>query len=188
MRTISLPPEPADAVDPAALSTTGGPDDLEPVLGEVLGLLREMRCAALAGLMRQEVSMGQLHVLWLLEHHGVTSMTRLAEHLGVSLPAATGLIDRMEERGFIERAGDPEDRRRVLVRPGPAGRLALEQTEGLRRERLRRILGRLGDRQLRRVGLAVRDLRESVTAESGTGPGRPAGPGAHHHYFTDDPA
>ena len=157
----------------------------EPVLGEVLGLIREMRCAALAGVVRQDVSMGQLHVLWLLEHHGPTTMTRLAEHVGVSLPAATGLIDRMEERALIERVGDPNDRRRVLVKPGPAGRLALEQTEGLRRDRLRGILRRLDERQLRRVGLAVRDLREAVVTDTGT---TPAVTGSHRHYFTDDPA
>lgn len=175
MRTISPTPAPETRADPT----------IEATLVELTGLVREMRCAALAGLMRQDVSMGQLHVLWLMEHHGPISMTRLAEHLGVSLPAATGLVDRMEERGLIERVGDPADRRRVLVRPGPGGRLALEQTEGLRRDRLRGILQRLGDRQLRRVERAVRDLREAVSAEIGPGPD---GSRVHRHYFTDDVA
>jgi DNA-binding MarR family transcriptional regulator len=161
--------------------------DLEPVVGELLDLIREMRCAALAGLMRQDVSMGQLHVLWHLEHHGATSMTHLAELLGVSLPAATGLIDRMEERGLIERVGDPDDRRRVLVRPGPSGRLALEQTEGLKRDRLRRVLARLEARELRRVGRAVRDIRRAVGAGAGPISGSDE-PVEHRHYFTDDAA
>ena len=43
-------------------------------------------------------------------------MSRLAEMLDVSLSNATGLIDRMEERGFVERIRVPEDRRVVLVR------------------------------------------------------------------------
>lgn len=170
---------------PPTVETIVDPAEREPVLGEVIGLIREMRCAALAGLMRQDVSMGQLHVLWLLEHHGPISMTRLAERLGVSLPAATGLIDRMGERGLIERVDDRADRRKVLVQPGPAGRLALEQTEGLRRDRLRRILQRLDDHEVRRVGRAVRDLRRAVSDELGRGP---AGGGSHRHYFTDDPA
>jgi DNA-binding MarR family transcriptional regulator len=160
----------------------------DATLAELLGLIREMRCAAMAGLMRQDVSMGQLHVLWLLEHHGPTPMTRLAGLLDVSLPAATGLIDRMAERGLVERTEDPLDRRKVVVRPGPAGRRALEQTEGLRRDRLQRILRRLDDRSLRRAALAVRDIRRAVLAEaaSDTSVGGP-GPGPHRHYFTDDP-
>jgi len=175
MRTVSA----------AAIPGGGAEPTIEATLVELTGLVREMRCAALAGLMRQDVSMGQLHVLWLMEHHGPIPMTRLAEHLGVSLPAATGLVDRMEERGLIERVGDPQDRRRVLVRPGPGGRLALEETEGLRRDRLGRILRRLDDRQLRRVELAIHDLREAVGAELGAGP---VGSGSHRHYFTDDVA
>ena len=42
-------------------------------------------------------------------------MSRLAEMLDVSLSNATGLIDRMEERGFVERIRVPDDRRVVLV-------------------------------------------------------------------------
>jgi DNA-binding MarR family transcriptional regulator len=140
----------------------------------------------MAGLMRQEVSIGQLHVLWLLEHHGELSMTHLAELLGVSLSTATGLMDRMEERSLIERVRVPDDRRRVFVRPGPAGRLALEQTEGLRRERLRAILARLESRQLRRVARAARDIRSAVGEGGLAGlAGSPAA-AAHRHFFTDD--
>ncbi len=185
MRTIPRP-TPLTAGSHASRTVREPVAELEAAVGELLDLIREMRCAAMAGLMRQEVSMGQLHVLWLLEHHGPTAMTRLAERLGVSLPAATGLMDRMEERGLIERLRDDDDRRKVVVRPGPAGRLALEQTEGLRRDRLRRILSRLDDRRLRRARQAVRDVREAAIAEVGPIGGRT--PRAHRHYFTDDPA
>ena len=60
--------------------------------------------------------MTQLHILYMLDRHGEMPMSRLAEVLDVSLSNATGLIDRIEERGFIERirvAGGPPDR------PGP---------------------------------------------------------------------
>ena len=59
------------------------------------------------------ISMTQIHVLTLLEHHGEMPMSRLADMLDVSFSNATGLIDRMEENGFVER---------VRVR-GPARRL-----------------------------------------------------------------
>jgi DNA-binding MarR family transcriptional regulator len=179
------------------------------MIGELLVLVREMRCASMAGLMRQEVSMGQLHVLWLLEHHGTTSMSALADLLGISVSTATGLIDRMEERGLIERIRDLDDRRRVFVRPAAAGRLALEQTEGLRHDRLRAILSRLDERQLRRARLALRDVRAAMTGVADGGDGlavggdgfavgvaagagaeaaaRAAGHGSHRHYFTDEP-
>ena len=67
--------------------------------------------------------MAQLHILYTLQRNGEMPMSRLAEVLNVSLSNATGLIDRIEERGFIERTRVPEDRRIVLVRV-TAGRRA----------------------------------------------------------------
>ena len=62
------------------------------------------------------VSMTQVHVLSLLQHHGDVPMSRLADLLDVSVSNATGLIDRMEERGLVERVRVPDDRRVVIVR------------------------------------------------------------------------
>ena len=62
------------------------------------------------------MSMTHMHVMWLLQHHGDLSMSRLAELLDVSLSNATGIVDRMEERGLVERVRVPDDRRVVLVR------------------------------------------------------------------------
>ena len=66
--------------------------------------------------------MAQLHILYTLQRNGEMPMSRLAEMLNVSLSNATGLIDRIEERGLIERTRVPEDRRIVLIRVTAAGR------------------------------------------------------------------
>ncbi|HEY4158575.1 MAG TPA: MarR family transcriptional regulator [Polyangiaceae bacterium] len=44
---------------------------------------------------------------------------RLAEITGLSTGAITGVIDRLEQAGFVVRAHDPSDRRRVVVQPTP---------------------------------------------------------------------
>lgn len=41
----------------------------------------------------------------------------LAKHTGLSTGAITGVIDRLEAAGYVRRARDPNDRRRVLVEP-----------------------------------------------------------------------
>ncbi|MEZ4507708.1 MAG: MarR family transcriptional regulator, partial [Thermomicrobiales bacterium] len=43
------------------------------------------------------------------------SMGELASGLAVSLPSASELVDRLIERGLVEKSVDPSDRRRVLV-------------------------------------------------------------------------
>ena len=56
-------------------------------------------------------------------------MSRLAEMLDVSMSNATGLVDRMEERGLVERVRVPDDRRVVLVRPTQAGLGLVDEAE-----------------------------------------------------------
>lgn len=152
--------------------------DVEAILTELEGTIRELRCASTERLVRTGVSMANVHVLWLLEHHGVMPMSRLAELLDISLSNATGLIDRMEERGLVERTRVPDDRRLVLVRPAAAGREALVEVEGMRRDRMRSALARLDPAQLARALAAFSDIRVAVQADLGTS-------GPHHHHFVD---
>ncbi len=41
---------------------------------------------------------------------------RLAELTGLTTGAVTGVLDRLERAGYVQRAPDPRDRRRTLVR------------------------------------------------------------------------
>ena len=80
-----------------------------------------MRCASSERVLRLGISVAQLHILYTLRRNGQMPMSRLAEVLNVSLSNATGLIDRIEERGFVDRTRVPEDRRIVLIRVTEAG-------------------------------------------------------------------
>ena len=55
----------------------------------------------------------------MLQHHGPQTMTRLADMLDVSLSNATGIVDRLEDRGFVERVRVKDDRRIVPSSPPP---------------------------------------------------------------------
>ncbi len=51
----------------------------------------------------------------ILHQRGPISAGRLAEESGLSTGAITAVIDRLERAGFVARAPDPDDRRRVMV-------------------------------------------------------------------------
>jgi DNA-binding MarR family transcriptional regulator len=133
--------------------------------------LREMRCVGSQRMLRLGVSMSHLHVMSLLERHGELPMSRIADFLDVSVSNATGLIDRMEERGLVQRVRVPDDRRVVLVQVTEAGRQALAELEVYRDEVFARVLDKLDDSQLERFTAAMSDLRNSIVAVAAETPG-----------------
>ena len=146
------------------------------IVADFRASMGELKCVGSERLVRLGISMTQLHVMHLLDRHGELPMSRLAEMLDVSLSAATGLVDRVEERGFVERIRVPNDRRIVLVKITAAGQHMLDEVETLREGIIRRVLEELDEKQLAAVAAAMADLRGAVaTALAGD-------PGLHHTH------
>jgi DNA-binding MarR family transcriptional regulator len=159
-------------------SGPGEPTSVDAILTELGGWVGELRCASMGRLVQSHVSMSHMHVLWLLQHQGAMAMSHIAELLDVSLSNATGIIDRMAEKGLVERVRVPDDRRLVLVKPGEAGIRALAESETTKRERLRAVLGHLSASERTVVLSAFRSLRRALSAEVDNAP-------AHQHHFAD---
>ena len=126
-----------------------------------------LKCASAERVLRRGLSMAQLHILYTLQRNGEMPMSRLAEVLNVSLSNATGLIDRIEERGFVERTRVPEDRRIVLIRVTEAGEQMLGEIDALSDELLRSVFDHLGRSKLAGVRQAVAALRDALSVATG---------------------
>jgi len=79
-----------------------------------LGRLRSFR-DPLAGVGSPELTSVQAHAIAWLGHEGSLSMGVLAQRIGSPVPAATGVVDRLEKLGFVARDRTSEDRRVVQV-------------------------------------------------------------------------
>lgn len=73
------------------------------------------------------MSTPQLKALLLISDEEAIRMRELARKLGGSFSNATVLVDRLVDRGFVERLMDAEDRRVVLVRATGEGQALIEQ-------------------------------------------------------------
>jgi DNA-binding MarR family transcriptional regulator len=144
-------------------SVDHGPD-VRDIIAEIDTSISELRCVGSQQLVRAGVSMAHLHVMWLLQRHGDLSMGHLAEMLDVSLSNASGLIDRMVERGLVDRVRVPDDRRLVLVALSGHGRQMLDHADVLRSDLLESVLRRLDAGQLQRVAGAMADIRQAIRA------------------------
>jgi DNA-binding MarR family transcriptional regulator len=78
-----------------------------------------------------------------LERSGPTRLTALAASEGVSQPAMTQLVARLEEGGLVARCADPADGRAVHVQLTNAGRDLVSRRRAIRADRLSGLLGRL---------------------------------------------
>jgi DNA-binding MarR family transcriptional regulator len=158
----SIRPRSAPRGDPSK------PDDvIELIVRELRGALKELRRSTAERIIRQGVSMTQIHVLWLLDNHGELPMSRLAELLAVSPSNSSGLIDRMVERQLVERRRVQDDRRLVVVGIGPEGSRLLRELEEVHHDGLRRALGRLEPQRLAAVLTAFSDFRAAIEADLG---------------------
>ena len=78
-----------------------------------------------------------------LERSGPSRLTSLAAGEGVTQPAMTQLIARLQESGLVSRTTDPADGRVVQVRLTDEGRATLARRRAVRAERLAEVLARL---------------------------------------------
>lgn len=117
-------------------------------------------------------SLIHLNVLTILEMDGSASMSQLAEALDVSVASMTGIVDRMEKRGLVERRRDGDDRRVVLVHATETGRDVFREIDRKRRDGLVKMLGQLGDEELAGLLAGHRALREARAAAAAATTGR----------------
>lgn len=157
-------------IEPTTAPAGDAPTSVDDVKDRIIANFREtmvaLRCIGSERLVKLGVSMTQVHVLSMLQRHGDVPMSRLAELIDVSLSNATGLIDRMEERGYVERDRVPDDRRVVIVRMTDLGRRLMDDMELLRENTFREVLDRLVPEQLAGIDAATADLRDAVNGEA----------------------
>ncbi len=133
--------------DPLAVA-----NQLRPVL---LRLARELRQET-DGL---GVTTRQATLLWQIRSRPGLSLRELAAEEGISPPAMSGHVDRLERAGLLERERSSDDRRRVGLELTADGRHALRRLRARRTTWLAGRLARLPDEERERVEQALPALR-----------------------------
>ena len=114
-----------------------------------------------------ELTMSQMKALLFLEE-APAQMSKIAAALGVTLPSATGIIDRLVDRGLVSRQVDPMDRRLVICALTEAGvHLAASLYTG-HRAAFSELLAALNEQELRIVLQAFSILGRAVAAGNGS--------------------
>jgi DNA-binding MarR family transcriptional regulator len=107
---------------------------------------------------RHALSLVHLNVLTALEAEGPLSMKQLAEAMDVSDASATGIVDRMEKRGLVERRHGTEDRRVVRVHATEAGFRVFSDMAAHRRGVLTKVLAELTEDEMASLLVGMRAI------------------------------
>lgn len=99
-------------------------------------------------------------MLSLLSLHGPLAPGRLAELTGLTTGTVTGVVDRLEEAGFVRRERDATDRRKVLVTPIPEAMATLGEHYRHHGEQLEAVLSTRDDAQLRVIADFLTELTD----------------------------
>ena len=132
---------------------------LDEVIEEMVAWRAKERVGVFRQWVRGSLSLVHLHVLTVLESDGPLSMGKLADALDVSVASATGIVDRMEDRGLVERRREGDDRRVVQVAATDAGRAVFLEVAAERKAHLRQLTDGLSEDELSAFLVGARALR-----------------------------
>ena len=102
-----------------------------------------------------EVTMPQARCLTLVDLNPSISISGLAAHLHIGLPAASGLVDRLVEAGHLHRHPDPDDRRQQRVVLTDQGQALVARFHELPSEKLGALIAGLTVEELHGLRLGV---------------------------------
>lgn len=111
------------------------------------------------------LTFGQFAVLRMLFHDGPLAMGAIAEHLGISLAGATGIIDRLVIQGVVERTRSREDRRVVWVDLSPEGQKRMEHLKDDRHQQMQQLLQPLSPDEVETLLRLLERIAEGAEAD-----------------------
>lgn len=76
------------------------------------------------------LTLPQYTLLYQLILLGSVSMSEISSRLGITKPAVTSLVDRLEEKKYLRRVPHPEDRRVILLEILPKGKKIITEIQG----------------------------------------------------------
>ena len=112
------------------------------LIEEVLKILPDIGKRVFKGMSSDPIaegrSLGQMKVLAAVHHYGQLSVKDVAIRLGVTMPTASELIEKLAEDGLVVRETNPADRRQVLIALTPTASEFGNRFQDLRRAQIRR--------------------------------------------------
>ncbi|MSP12867.1 MAG: MarR family transcriptional regulator [Chloroflexi bacterium] len=111
-----------------------------------------------------DLSVPQFRTLGFLNRHEGASLSDVAEHIGMTLPSMSKLVDGLVSNCLATRQVDARDRRRVTLTLTEEGKIVLKEAREATQTRLAETLGALPARERALIIEAMEALRGAFTS------------------------
>ena len=111
-----------------------------------------------------ELTLAQMRALRTITDHPDCAMGELARSLGVRMSTATGLVDRLVQRGLVDREASRDDRRVIRIRLSARGRRAHSAIQRGVRRRMEVATDSLSDAELAQIAASLQLFRRVLRA------------------------
>jgi len=131
---------------------------LSTLLRSLLQLERSGKCC-------HGVTLSQCHTIDVLAKRGSLAMNELSRQMGLKKSTMTRIVNKMVQRGWIERVRDERDSRLVNIRLTRKGRGMAEKLDLSSREYIQRVLRHVPLEKMAQVVESLRWISKSVGKE-----------------------
>jgi len=159
----------------AMLATRRRPSGLAAEAQRLIDLLNSLGSTTFRQLLWQrsselDLTFAQTQVLFYVGDHPRCPMGEVAKAFGVTLPAITHIVDRLEQKDFLTRGAAPGDRRVYALTLTATGRTLVDDLYTIRARAMRQVLTRMSlvDRQRLLKGLEALVTAAGATGENGS--------------------
>ncbi len=112
-----------------------------------------------------DLSVPQFRTLAFIDRQTDASLSDLAEHIGLTLPSMSKIVDGLVMRKLVTRQTHPVDRRRMTLALTARGQTALQASRAATRACLAEDLAALSDHQRETIVQALEILRPLFTSQ-----------------------
>jgi DNA-binding MarR family transcriptional regulator len=114
------------------------------------------------------LSVPQFRSLGYISRETGASLSAVAEHVGLTLPSMSKMIDSLVERGLVDRGISTRDRRQITLTLSSLGRATLRTARARTQARVAAMLGALSETERATVIRAMHALRPIFEPASGS--------------------
>ncbi|MCX7661624.1 MAG: MarR family transcriptional regulator [Candidatus Omnitrophica bacterium] len=128
-------------------------------------LMKEFSRRQMRELLKEKLTLSQFLILNFLHKERECKMSYLSRFMQVSMPAMTGVVERLVRQGFVRRDIDPKDRRIVKVKLTPKGEVLLKRINSQRHKTIKEIFSKISSSDRKEYLRILTQLKDRLLEE-----------------------